>query len=159
MKNLWIMVGPPASGKTWFALNVLYKVGWGYVSRDDIRFSILKDGEDYFSHENEVYEKFVRTIIFMLKQDDVYNVIADATHLNWRSRKKLIDNIKYYIGFSFKDINIIPVVINTDFETVKERNKKRFGRAAVPEENLKEIYYKYTDPQMDPYKYTGIMYV
>ena len=55
-KQLWIMVGVPGSGKDYWidkhisSFNGNVKV----ISRDKIRLSILKDGEDYFSHEKEV---------------------------------------------------------------------------------------------------------
>ena len=52
MKTLYIMCGAPASGKTWFAKhNLCNGPGWYYVSRDEVRFSLLKDDEDYFSRE------------------------------------------------------------------------------------------------------------
>ena len=48
--NLWIMVGIPGSGKSYFAKNILMTDdSWQYISRDEVRFSIIKDDEEYFS--------------------------------------------------------------------------------------------------------------
>jgi len=53
MADVYIMCGCPGSGKTtWLKDHV--KPGSAIISRDAIRFSLLKEGEDYFSHEEEV---------------------------------------------------------------------------------------------------------
>ena len=49
------MVGCPGSGKSTWAKKHLPDTY--YVSRDEVRFSLLQDGEDYFSHEKEVFNK------------------------------------------------------------------------------------------------------
>ena len=162
MKTLYIMCGAPASGKTWFAKhNLCNGPGWYYVSRDEVRFSLLKDDEDYFSREDEVFNLFISKIVRGFYEEGVYNIVADATHLNWGSRKKLLDAIKFYMGFRWKEeeINVIPVVINTDYETIVERNNKREGRAKVPENALREMCKRMRDPKGDPYHYTAIMRV
>ena len=70
-KDLWIMCGPPASGKSTFA-NFYFtkdpywsKKSWIIVSRDKIRFSFLKKNSstNYFEHESEVFNEYVKTII------------------------------------------------------------------------------------------------
>ena len=51
------MVGPPAAGKSYFAKNHLVKDDtWAYVSRDEIRFSIITEEDKYFSKEKEVFK-------------------------------------------------------------------------------------------------------
>ena len=51
-KTLWLMCGAPGSGKSWFAKNILKTDDtWQYISRDEIRFSLIKEGEDYFGKE------------------------------------------------------------------------------------------------------------
>ena len=55
--RLYVLVGCPGSGKSTWAKKHLADTY--YVSRDEIRFGLLKAGDDYFSHEDEVYEKFI----------------------------------------------------------------------------------------------------
>lgn len=158
-KNLWILVGPPAAGKSWFAKHkLMIGPGWMYISRDEIRFSLIKEEEDYFSHEKEVYKKFIYNIYSALNSEGIFNVIADATHLNWASRNKLIINLKK-IYRDFEYLNIIPVVVESDIETVLKRNDARTGRAKVVESAVCSMFAQYTDPATDPYEYTGIMYI
>ena len=161
-KTLWIMCGAPGSGKTWFAKHKLCNgPGWYYVSRDEVRFSLLKDEDDYFSREDEVFDLFISKIVRGFYEEGVYNIVADATHLSWGSRKKLLNAIKFYMGFRWKEeeINIIPVVIYSDYETIVARNKERDGRACVPEDALRKMFKALSDPYLDPYKYTAIMKV
>ena len=156
-KTLWIMCGAPASGKSWFAKNKLMKdSNWDYISRDEVRFSMIKDDEEYFSHETAVFNAFIGKITFALEYGND-NIIADATHLNWGSRRKLLKALEKYI--SLENVDIIPVVIDTKLEDVFERNKLRDGRARVPEKTIRRMYRNISDPTKDPYKYTAIMRV
>ena len=85
-----MLVGAPASGKsTWLRTHL--GEGETYVSRDEVRFSIIGDGEEYFSHEAEVFKKFVEQIEEKLNEG--FRVYADATHINWASRRKLIESL------------------------------------------------------------------
>ena len=156
-KTLYIMCGAPASGKSWFAKNKLMKdSNWDYISRDEVRFSMIKDDEEYFSHETAVFNAFVGKITFALEYGND-NIIADATHLNWGSRRKLLTALEKYI--SLENVDIIPVVIDAKLEDIFERNKLRDGRARGPEETIRRMYRNISDPVKDPYKYTAIMRV
>lgn len=151
------MCGVPASGKTWFAKNKLMKdSNWDYISRDEVRFPMIKDGEDYFSHETAVFNAFIGKITFALEYGND-NIIADATHLNWGSRRKLLKALEKYI--SLENVDIIPVVIDAKLEDILEHNKLRDGRARVPEETIRRMHRNISDPAKDPYKYTAIMRV
>lgn len=156
-KTLWIMCGAPGSGKTWFAKNKLMKdSNWDYISRDEVRFSMIKDDEEYFSHETAVFKAFVEKITFALEYGND-NIIADATHLNWGSRRKLLKALEKYI--SLENVDIIPVVIEAKLENIFDYNKLRDGRARVPEEIIRRMYRNISDPAKDPYKYIAIMRV
>ena len=156
-KTLWIMCGAPASGKSWFAKNKLIKdSNWNYISRDEVRFSMVKDDEEYFSHETAVFNEFVKKIAIALEWGHD-NIIADATHLNWGSRRKLLKALNKY--YPMEELDIIPVVIDVKLEDILERNKLRDGRARVPEETIRRMYRNISDPVKDPYKYTAIMRV
>ena len=134
MPRLYIMCGIPASGKSTFARKLVENNNnICYVSRDEIRFSIIKNNEDYFSHEKEVFKKFVITIAENLKVG--HDVIADATHLNHFSRSKLIRAIDQYIT----NYTIEYVVLMTPLEICMERNATREGRARVPDSVMKSM--------------------
>ena len=156
-KTLWLMCGVPGSGKTWFAKNKLMKGrDWEYISRDEIRFSIIEDDEEYFSHEKEVFANFVEKVAIAFHWGGD-NIIVDATHLNWGSRRKFLEALKEYVPL--EEVDVIPVVIEAKLEDILERNKLRSGRARVPEETIRKMYHDMSRPERDPYKYAAIMKV
>ena len=56
MATLYILCGPSGCGKTTWAEQFMSDdEDVRYVSRDEIRFSLLKEGEDYFAHEREIF--------------------------------------------------------------------------------------------------------
>lgn len=140
VKNLWLTVGNPACGKsTWVAKNAAYDSA--IISRDAIRFSIIDKDDDYFAKEGEVFKKFVADIQDALEHHE--NVYADATHLNERSRNKLLD------ALNLKGVNLYALYFLTPLDVCLERNAKRAGRQCVPEDALKRMYFSITDPAHD----------
>lgn len=139
MNNLIIMCGIPASGKSTEAKKLQSRLleqnkTVKYVSRDDIRFSIINEKDEYFAKETEVYDKFVNEINNGLLEYDY--TIADATHLNHYSREKLLSRIKnpcVVVGYN----------VLANLNTCLERNNKREGRCKVPEKAMKEMYNKF----------------
>ena len=115
MAKLFLMCGIPGSGKSTWAKNHLHKNAQ-YVSRDDIRFSYIAEGEEYFSREGEVWETFVKTINTNLELG--YDTFADATHINPASRKKLLNQIKNYES-------VEAIFIDTPLSIALERNELR----------------------------------
>jgi len=159
MKTLYIMCGIPGSGKTHYAKNHLIPhAHYSYISRDEIRFDLVGENEDYFSKEKEVYRLFVAEIIHALKNPLNDCVVADATHINWASRKKLINAISKELPLDNR-LNIVPIVIRTKLATCLKRNHQRKGRAVVPDEVIEKMYHRFLDPTWDPFNYDGIMYV
>lgn len=151
--KLWLMVGVPGSGKSYFALNTLISdSSWAYVSRDMIRFEKLKETDKYFDKENDVFKEFVEEINYCLTCGVYNNVIADATHLNFNSRMKLINKL-------VKDIDIIPVVMCTSTMTCMNRNANRNGRSKVPENAIQSMQKSFKHPKYDNFNYTAIMEV
>ena len=69
-KNLVILSGVPGSGKSTWVQNHLEKNDV-WVSRDIIRFNLIGEDEDYFSHEVEVFDKFVSEIETMMAKLNV----------------------------------------------------------------------------------------
>ena len=142
MPKLYILCGPSGSGKTTWA-NTGNMQDVMYVSRDAIRLRYLKEGEDYFSHEKDVFKEFVKEIAIHLKTG--CDTIADATHLNMFSRCKLMQALDMYT----RDYEVIYVVFHTDVETCIERNKNRTGRANVPENIIRNMCRDFRAPTYD----------
>ena len=144
-------MGIPGSGKsTWLSTHIGNNDT--YVSRDEIRFSLLSDDEDYFSHETEVFDKFVSEIEEKLNSGK--RVFADATHLNWASRRKLLERIH-----DKDNINIEAYCFVTSLGTCLDRNEKRSGRAFVPRGVIRRMNAQMTDPAHDPFRYRAVRYI
>ena len=137
MSKLIMMVGVPGSGKsTWIKNN---KAETNIViSRDAIRFAKLKDDEDYFAHESEVFNEFVWQIANGLAGDKT--VIADATHLNKKSRALVLGKVAKLAD------EIEAVMIDVHLETAIKRNDQREGRAKVPRGVIRRMYFQMEPP-------------
>ena len=141
--TLYMLCGPAGSGKTTWADNFMKEhpdEDIRYVSRDAIRFSLLKSNEPYFAHEKQVFKKFAGTITQTLV--DGFDVIADATHLHYYSRKKLTDAIDK----NYTDYQIVYVIFNLDVQDILTRNQRRSGREHVPEERIKQMCKDFSPP-------------
>lgn len=128
--KLWISGGIPGLGKSTWLQN--HKDCFDdkviIISRDKIRFNLLKDNKDYFSKETEVWNEYIKQIKNAIN-NKIPNIILDATHLNQGSRAKVL----LALGKSIKDVNEINVIFFTgSLATALERNEKRSGREYVP---------------------------
>ena len=133
-KKVYVLSGPPASGKSTWVREHLTK-GSEWISRDNVRFSIIKDDEDYFAHEDEVFDTFIAYINQTLENPDIETVFIDATHLNKRSRHKTLSRVrKQNIG----ELNC--VCFTTPLETCIARNHLRAGRAKVPQSAIENMF-------------------
>lgn len=154
-KYLIMMCGPPASGKSTVANQLIELLDPSgrveYISRDIIRFSMLNDGDDYFSKETEVFNKYIKVIKHCLNDCVTKYIIIDATHLNEKARNKVLNKLSLDYR---KDIQIITVAMDTSLEECLSRNSKRTGRAQVPNsaiENMYKTYQKPTHNEFYPY--------
>lgn len=137
MSKLIMMVGIPGSGKsTWVENNKTDEMLW--VSRDKIRFDKLKEDDYYFAYEDEVFEQFLEEITWGLEMGKI--VIADATHLNKKSRAKVIDKVRKFAD----EIEVI--VMDVHLVTALERNDLRKGRAFVPHSVIRRMFYQMETP-------------
>lgn len=68
MATLVLMCGAPGSGKTTIAKKILCNKDI-YISRDEIRYSIITDQDEYFSKEKEVFNEYIRQIDEALTKD------------------------------------------------------------------------------------------
>lgn len=146
MPILYILCGPSGCGKTTWAENFIKEHKEDdirYVSRDEIRFQLVNPDESYFSREKEVFRRFANTIRQTLV--DGFDVIADATHLNEFSRRKLTQAIDMY----FKDYEIVYVSFNVSADTCIEHNANREGRANVPETVIRNMCRNFRAPSIE----------
>lgn len=109
------------------------------ISRDQIRFALLQEGEDYFAHEDEVVNKYYDAVSRALEVHKY--VIADATQILPASRNKLFKNISIPKG-----TKIVGVWIEVDEATAIKNNRQRSGRAYVPEDTIKKMYKQKVSP-------------
>ena len=143
---LYISCGVPGSGKSTFLKEIKEKDEI-IISRDEIRFSILKPGEEYFSHEKEVYIRFLNEIVKNIRNG--HNVYADATHLNEKSRYMLLSQLAHR-GCNQRETNAI--YFDVPLLTCLECNETRFGTAAyVPRGQIRRMFSQFDPPQ----KYEG----
>ena len=138
MANLFLMVGFPASGKSTF-LKKNCKENDIIVSRDAIRFSMVAEGEEYFSREKEVFKEQCKQINDNLAAG--YNVFADATHLNAASRRKVLDKVKGYD-------RVCAIVMNTSLTEALRRNDNRTGREFVPQSVIRRMAAQFEFPDV-----------
>lgn len=132
-KHLYLMVGVPGSGKSTYAKNIL-KDGDIYISRDEIRYSLLTEEDDYFAKENEVIKTFIDNIDKSLVMEEYCgDVYADATHLSPKSRAQVLNQLKN------KD-KVSVIYLDIPLNLILERNAQRKGRALVPENVVRRMY-------------------
>ena len=141
-KKVFLMCGVPGSGKsTWVEQRVKESPNNSTViSRDKIRFAILKENAEYFSKEAEVWALFVHNAQSAIDNPSFTNIFIDATHLNEKARNKILD------ALNVNDCEIIPVYFQMPLHVCLERNRLRSGRAVVPDDVIKNMYRSYKSP-------------
>lgn len=145
MTKLYLMCGVAGCGKSTWIHNAMEYNGGIHISRDAIRFSMVKENENYFKAEKKVFNQFVKTINEFIGKANV--VYADATHLNEISRNKLLDKL------NLENVEVIPVNFLISLEECLRRNALRSGRACVPANTIKDMYNRFTPATYDE-KYT-----
>lgn len=141
MGNLYVMVGCPGSGKSTFLKNKVNSENFVVVSRDAIRFSLLKEGDEYFAYEEKVLLIFYDAINKFLAEGK--NVFVDQTSLTPKARKKLLDKVWGYDAAN-------AIWIDEPLEVCLARNRKREGtKSFVPETELCKMYHRLKPPTLD----------
>lgn len=137
------MAGPPGCGKsTWVRTNLT--VGSEWISRDNVRFAIIKDDEDYFAHEDEVFDTFINYINQTLENPNIDQIFIDATHLSRRSRRKTTSRIRMA---NVEELNCI--CFTTPKAVCHARNNLREGRSKVPTSAIDNMFNAYSLPTKD----------
>ena len=142
MKNLYMMCGVPGSGKsTYVATNHPDAI---VVSRDAIRFALLKEGDDYFAYEDMVLSIFYSEIQNAIDSDSEQDIIIDATHLTPKARATCLQNLK-----NLDKVNLVALSIEVPIAIALYRNNQRSGRARVPDTVIRNMYRSYRIPTIE----------
>lgn len=142
MKKVWLMCGPAGSGKsTWVIERILDTDYW--ASRDAVRFSLLGDNDNYFSKEKEVFNTWIKNIQNALEDDKIKNIFIDATHLNKRSRDKVLNRL------DCSNVELCAVNFDISLEETLRRNSLREGRAKVPDDVIKNMYNSFSPATLE----------
>ena len=133
MKELILGMGIPGAGKSTYLEKYVPYEGV-IVSRDAIRFSMVKPDEEYFSKETEVFNEFIAQIVDALEKG--YDVYADATHLNAKSRAKVINAVMQRTV----PLKISVLWVQVELEVALAQNELRQGtRAYVPKSVIRRM--------------------
>lgn len=153
--KLYLMCGVPASGKSYFAEKHMDEEKDVYISRDQVRFEMVPETDEYFSREKEVYEEWIKRIAWALNAG--FNVWADATHLNKKSRAKTFHALTKK-GIDFVSIEVMALVMDTPFLVCMERNSKRSGRYRVPASAMRRMVNSFHKPDEEE-KWIDTVYI
>ena len=147
---IYMMVGLPASGKTTLATAMADEIKAKYVSRDELRELITGSREVIMENEQYIRNTFCDTIAssFVFPKP-IKTVFADATHMTIRSRLAFLHGIAHSaekFNIDMKDISIIPIVMETPFQTCMERNFQRPDYLRVPMKDMDNYCLIYNPP-------------
>ena len=132
-KRIYLTCGPAGSGKTTWIKNRITSHDI-HISRDAIRFSMVKENEEYFSKEKEVFQHFINAIKTAIYNPDIDSVYIDATHLNEINRNKVLDKLPTEL------VDVVCVNFHTSLKQTLAQNNFREGRAKVPEKVIKDMF-------------------
>lgn len=159
MINLIFMCGISGSGKTTFALKKSKEEKNSIViSRDDIRYNILTEkfgkkadySADYFTYEKEVFKKYIAEIVKAYNSGQYENIYLDATHLNDKSRFKVINSLNKALSANWKDnTNFIFYLLLCDIDIIKQRQAMRPEMFRVKDKVINQMENDYKEVAID----------
>lgn len=159
MINLIFMCGISGSGKSTIALRKSAEEKNSIViSRDNIRFDILTEkfgkksdySAEYFKCEREVFTKYIAEIVKAYNSGLYNNIYLDATHLNDKSRFKVINALDKALPAGWKDnTNFIFYLLICDMKTIKQRQAIRPEIFRVKDEVIAQMEKDYKEVSND----------
>ena len=142
MANLILVCGLPGSGKSTYLSQFKHNFNCSVISRDEIRFSLLKEGEAYFAHEEEVCKTLWNKINESLAANK--NTYVDQTSLTPDSRSYLLKHITSHYD------ELIIIWFNISVQTCLEHNEnRRSTKAYVPRGVIRRMSYQMVPPYLD----------
>ena len=141
-KRVFLMSAPSGAGKSTFIKERIFNYGGIHISRDKVRFDMVSEDEDYFAHEDEVFNEWIRQCQEAIDGDVHRDIYIDATHISDRSRAKTIN----CLNINRDEVMLICVRVVVPVEVCKYRNSLREGRARVPDEVISSMYKNFSYP-------------
>lgn len=137
--SLYILVGIPCSGKSYYAKKFFEPKNIKIVSTDEIRIEISGTRKFDIDRNNEIFEAaFSRIKEELISGRDV---VFDATNTNKKYRRTVIK-----LGESCKS-RIVAVVMKTPLSVCLKRNRERPEESKLPEGKL--YYFNKADLNLD----------
>lgn len=144
MNYLIMFCGIPGSGKSTEARRMAGSLAARgitveYISRDELRFSMISNESEYFSKEKEVFSKFVEKMNNSLNKNDC--TIIDATHISKASRTKILRRVE-----DPANVRLFVLYLTTPLNVCMRQNDLRTGRERVPHEVIEKMAKQFEDP-------------
>ena len=140
-KTLIMLCGCPGSGKSTWTQQYKENKKVVIISRDEIRFRLVSENEEYFSKENQVFNIFISEINKALQDTEHNIIIIDATHISRKSRAKVLNRL------NLSNITLEAITFHPSLNECLERNKQREGRARIPDSAIINMYKNYQKPE------------
>lgn len=141
-KRVFLLSGPSGVGKSTYVKSRIANYGGICISRDEVRFEMLNDGDDYFAHEDDVFKEWIRQCQEVIDGNEYNDIYIDATHISDRSRAKTISHLK----IDWNNVMLICVRFVVPIDLAKYRNSLREGRAKVPNSVIENMYRNFSYP-------------
>lgn len=141
MKKVYLLCGLQGSGKSTYAKTHAEALNSKIVSTDQIRIKYSPIEED------KVFPKAYQLISEHIKEG--YNVIFDATNINFEMRKKNLEGI---LNLVEEKIEFICICLKTDKEICKQRVEKRNtlkGEIFLPLEVIDSFDHLFEEPVLE----------
>ncbi len=123
MKNLFMLIGLPRSGKTTWAKTKQEISGGVIVSADTLRWLVY--GQRFWG-EGEPFVWSIRGIVLKMLLEQGVNIIIDETNSKKERREPIIQMAKTY------DYNVFGVTVNTALEECIKRAEKEGDSVIIP---------------------------
>lgn len=127
-QTLYVMIGLPASGKSYIAENMAEDKSAIVISSDNIRKEIFGDNKTQ-DNPNEVFRVAHEEISSYLQLGE--NVIFDATNISYKHRRTLLQKVKKH------NVRCTAIFVATPIEEIFHNNKSR--NREVPEYVIKRM--------------------